>query len=171
MINKLHNSLALAREFLEIGVINSVSKYLEDAMSIVDDLVIEIKNINDKLLTSQENVEKLSETLSRLFYDKQQNENEIRLLKKENSRVRREYMVFKDHAEKELSQARLYWHAGYKSEQNARNSVRLSYERECLLSEIAYENKQLKEEMSCVKKLAAPVKLKLVHCQFSSKIA
>jgi hypothetical protein len=170
MINKLHNSLALAIEFLELGATNKASKHLEDAMSIVDDLVIDIKSINDNLLTSQENVEKLSETLSRLSHNKQQNEDEIRLLKKENSRVRREYMVCKDRAEKELSQARSYWHAAYKEEQLARNSVRLSYERECLLSNIAYENKQLKEEMSCVKKLT-PTKLKLVPCQSSSKIA
>jgi archaellum component FlaC len=114
MINKLHNSLALAREFLELGAISKTSQYLEDAMSIVGDLVIDIKNINDNLLTSQENIEKLSETLSRLYRDKQQNEEKIRSLKKENSCVRREYIIFKDHAEKELSQARLYWHAGYK---------------------------------------------------------
>ena len=170
MINKLHNSLAKAREFLGLGAINSTSRYLEAAMSIVDDLVMDIKSINDNLLTSQENVEKLSEILSQLYRDKQQNEEEIRLLKKENSRVRREYMVCKDRAEKELSQARSYWHAAYKEEQLARNSVRLSYERECLLSNIAYENKQLKEEMSCVKKLT-PTKLKSVPCQSSLKIA
>ena len=170
MINKLHNSLAKAREFLGLGAINSTSRYLEAAMSIVDDLVMDIKSINDNLLTSQENVEKLSEILSQLYRDKQQNEEEIRLLKKENSRVRREYMVSKDYAQKELSQARSYWRAAYRSEQQARNSVRLSYERECLLSEIAYENKQLKEEMLCVKKLT-PTKLKSVPCQFSSKIA
>jgi len=170
MINKLHNSLALVREFIALGATNKALKHLEDAMSIVNDLVIDIKSINDNLLTSQENVEKLSEILSQLYRDKQQNEGEIRVLKKENSRVRREYMVFKDYAQKELSQARLYWHAAYRSEQQARNSVRLSYERECLLSEIVYENKQLKEEMSCVKKLT-PAKLKLVHCRSSLKIA